>query len=73
MGQECESVGDTVTCPIHPAQTSGRCRCLADTECPLGQVCRLTAPYPGLCEPSTAMDCAGMFVDMPGCPEFCSY
>lgn len=73
-GQECESVAVTSQCPDAPPATSGRCRCAAaDDQCPLGQLCRTQAPYAGRCAPSDATACAGEFVEVQLCPNYCSY
>jgi hypothetical protein len=70
----CESVSVTSTCESAPADTSGRCTCdAANADCPLGQVCRTVTPFNNRCTPNDAGACAGSFVDVNLCPNYCSY
>ncbi len=71
--EACESVGDTPECDPHPAATSGRCTCSADT-CPNGQVCRSVTPVANRCAPEDGTQCAsGVFQNVETCPNYCIY
>jgi hypothetical protein len=70
----CESVHATdVDCPLAPVDTSGRCNCTQNADCPLNQVCQTTAPYANRCSPDSAANCDGVFVDNGSCPNYCAY
>lgn len=71
--QSCESIAETSTCSSKPADTTGRCRCQANAECPFGQICRTFTPYAGRCAPEGASACPGMFFQMDECPNYCGY
>jgi hypothetical protein len=73
-GYACESVAVTTQCSPHPASTSGRCRCAANSQCPRNQIC--TTVYATLrCAPPAASNCAAgeVFHDVQLCPNYCSY
>ncbi len=73
-GFECEPVHETSSCAVAPLNTSGRCRCLAaDSQCPLGQLCRTVSPYTNRCVPAGPGNCESEFFQQSGCPSFCSY
>lgn len=73
-GRTCESIGLTTQCPLSPADTSGRCTCGGNMDCPVGQVCRTVAPVANRCAPENQADCPGTtFVDQVGCPNHCAY
>lgn len=72
-GHGCESVASTPQCGDAPADTSGRCGCVATSECPLGQICRTQAPYPGRCTPEFNAQCDGVAVNVDFCPNYCAY
>lgn len=73
-GHTCETVSNTATCELAPADTSGRCTCNgANAECPDGHVCRTQSPFTNLCTPETAGACPGTFVPVNFCPNYCAY
>ncbi|MBI5534049.1 MAG: hypothetical protein HY898_15110 [Deltaproteobacteria bacterium] len=79
-GHTCQSVSATTSCTYHPATTSGRCGCNANSECPKGtnglnQTCRTYTPYTNICTPDTAAYCASgeTYRDISSCPNYCYY
>lgn len=74
-GYACESVAVTSGCELSPANTTGRCGCVANSQCNGGvdQVCRTVTPYTQRCTPNGAGGCPGVFVDLNFCPNYCSY
>ncbi len=73
-GLTCETVANTTSCSPHPANTSGRCRCNgSNAQCPRSQVCRTVTPFNNRCAPSSASNCASVFVDVSSCPNYCRY
>lgn len=71
--QQCESV-DMTACSPAPADTTGRCTCAANSECPNGQICRNIDPGAFRCAPQGPRDCpANNFVDVADCPNYCAY
>ena len=70
--QSCESVAETV-CSSMPVDTTGRCTCAANAECPYGQICRTFTPYPWRCAPQGESACHGAFFQVDGCPNYCGY
>jgi hypothetical protein len=72
--QICESVALTNQCSSTPANTTGRCTCSANSQCPFGQICRTQTPHPWRCTPNGPADCPGTtFVDLSFCPNYCVY
>jgi hypothetical protein len=71
--QSCESIAVTTMCTTKPADTSGRCTCAANAECPFGQICRTHTPHPWYCAPESVNACAGEFFQLDGCPNYCGY
>jgi hypothetical protein len=72
-GKACESVAVTNTCSPAPADETGRCTCDANADCPGSQICRTVAPFANRCAPPDAGGCAGVFVDVQLCPNYCTY
>lgn len=73
-GQACESISETSSCEIAPEATSGRCTCQgANSQCPLGQLCRTYEPYTNRCVPASDANCDGVRVAQNSCPTFCTY
>jgi hypothetical protein len=73
QAHSCESIAVTNMCSSSPPDTTGRCTCTANAECPLGQICRTFTPYPGRCAPEGVGACAGEFFPLSGCPNYCGY
>lgn len=71
--KSCQPVDDPPECSPGPPDTSGRCTCDANTDCPHGQICRTVAPGANLCAPEGDRDCDGIYVDVVSCPNFCTY
>jgi hypothetical protein len=71
--KSCESISETTMCSTKPAETTGRCTCDANAECPYGQICRNVSPHPWRCAPEGASACHGTFFQMDGCPNYCGY
>lgn len=63
----CEPVEQTA-CGTAPADTSGRCTCTTNAQCPLNQVCDANR-----CSPDSTANCDGVFIDVPSCPNYCAY
>jgi hypothetical protein len=79
-GKDCEGVGQTTECAYAPKETSGRCRCTTDSQCPLQQNCRTDAPVTGRCSATSDSQCRpGESRWVPpdpakaDCPRFCYY
>lgn len=72
-GKACESVAVTNTCSPAPVNETGRCTCDANADCPGSQICRTVAPFANRCAPPDAGGCAGVFVDVVSCPNYCTY
>lgn len=72
-GATCQSVAVTTACDPAPADTSGRCTCTGNADCPHGQICRTTTPAANLCAPEGPRDCDGTYVDVQLCPNYCGY
>lgn len=66
-GQTCEPI-DQASCGSSPADTSGRCTCTTNAQCPLSQLCDVTR-----CSPDGTPNCDGVFVDVPSCANYCAY
>jgi hypothetical protein len=71
--QSCESIAVTMTCASNSPDTSGRCTCAANAECPFGQICRTATPYSWRCAPESGSACAGEFFALAQCPNYCGY
>jgi hypothetical protein len=70
----CESVAVTSSCSAAPVDETGRCLCAgANADCPGTQICRIVEPFSDHCAPPDAGACAGAFVDLPDCPNYCTY
>lgn len=78
IGEDCESVEKTSGCSLHPEDTTGRCTCSSNSDCPTGigsqQVCRTLTPYNGRCGPYEDGCAEGQTkVELTGCPDYCTY
>lgn len=74
-GRICQGVAQTTLCSVRPKETSGRCICGSDAQCPRGQECRTLEPESNRCSPKEKSHCAtGQSVRwVDDCPNFCFY